>query len=51
MKKLFYWVIYINNVELEKRITKTFDNIEQARQTSFDLMKEYKVNSYTIKTI
>ena len=51
MKKLFYGVIYVDNVGLEKRTTKTFGNIEQARQASFDLMKEYKVNGYTIKTI
>ena len=31
MKKLFYGVIYVDNVGLEKRTTKTFDNIEQAR--------------------
>lgn len=51
MKKLFYGVIYIDNVGLEKRTTKTFENIEQAKQASLDLMKEYKVNGYTIKTI
>ena len=50
-KKLFYGVIYIENVGLEKRTTKTFDNIKQARQASLDLTKEYKVNGYTIKTI
>lgn len=51
MKKLFYGIVYIDNVGLEKRTTKTFDNIEQAKQASLDLMREYKVNSYTIKTI
>ena len=51
MKKLFYGVIYVDNVGLEKRTAKTFDNIEQAKQASLDLIKKHKVNGYTIKTI
>lgn len=51
MKKIFYGIVYIDNVGLEKTTTKTFDNIEQAKQASLYLMREHKVNGYTIKTI